>query len=168
MNILPILAFLGAIGAASANLEASAGRDNDWPSNWSCDSNCRCPSPRQSLVYRSSAEPPYCQRIYFPGCRKISCPSGFVGACFGVAATYRPHCSRRRPRRCPNGYWLARGTKGRFSCIRVARPRGNNPEKGCASSEYAVCVKVKPAGCKAGEVNEEAEGSELGGEQVDL
>lgn len=123
---------------------------DDWrnrPDREDCRDECRCPA-RQSLIFRSSAEPPYCQRIYFPGCDSIRCPEGYAGACFGSVATHKVSCPRRRPHKCPNGFWFVRGTQGKFNCVKVARPC--DAERACRHDEYAVCIKVKPVneGCR--------------------
>lgn len=138
--------------------EEDGRRGPNWDDSSDCGRDghhgqCRCP-PRQSLVYRSSAEPPYCQRIYFPGCNSIRCPEGYVGTCFGSVATHKVSCPRRRPHKCPNGFWLVRGTQGRFNCVKVARPCAS--DRACKADEYAVCIKARPANddCRGREFEE--------------
>ena len=126
-----------------------------------CRDDCTCPS-RQSLIFRSSAEPPYCQRISFSerarGCRETRfCPSGYVLACFGAVATHRTRCPRVRRFGCPAGEWLVRGTRGRWNCLKVVRPRRAALALCRGTSEYAACIRVRPTGhCNDRPVGEEA------------
>lgn len=117
--------------------------------------HCICPLPSQSLIYRSSSEPPYCQRIYFPVFTNnaanaansfIQCPVGFRPACSSVQATFLPACPRRRPAQCPAGFRLVRGASGTLQCIRFAAPL--NPttvqqQAVCGAGDYAVCLQIR-------------------------
>lgn len=117
--------------------------------------NCQCPSPNQSLIYRSSSEPPYCQRIYFPAnnllgstsggsSALIQCPVGFQAACSSTTATFLPACPRRRPAQCPSGFRLVRGTQGRLQCIRFAAPLNAQSAQGiCGVGEFPVCLQIR-------------------------
>ena len=107
--------------------------------------NCVCPFPNQSLIFRSSSDPPYCQRIYFPCFNKIQCPSGYQGACASVNAVFLAQCPRNRPQQCPSGFRLVRGTQGKLNCIKFVTPL--NFSSSCQQNEYATCLRIRSPSC---------------------